>query len=392
MAQSIGILLRNAMPDMVDRFLDANGLGKLELPAAKRARTEPINAFIGDLLSGDDDSFARLEYEAGRIEDIAKREFDWVFAKYLDVEAKAETEEFSQRDKAVWIYIHRPDDFAEIERHISFDHLSATKTKHTKFFTVADCRLSDNSAKMAEFEDCVKAIYKAHDGSGRYAVTHKPWTDQEGGRRHHIYSLDVSQPPTHLARFDDDGDTRTDLIRQITWLHIRYEPDRGQLFIACSRGGYPVRQQVSEHFARLLLDVHEPPTVSQAEAFELTPLLCPDALTPPPGQAECALKLVRICVRHWAYPGTMMEFARKTGLEANFLERLFGDHAGSVVIEAATLRFENYRVAQTDELRSFTATFNRDGSTTFDGNKIDQRRLREDLPRLWKLAGAHADY
>lgn len=383
MQDPLGILLRNAEIQLIDGFLDQLQAPSIKLPIPKQKRKTIVAKYTSRLIERDDGLLAKLQFEAGRVQDLASARYDRYFQKFSVLVNEDSVENLTERDRALWYFLNDRDAFESIEREVSYEHLSGTKTKHTQFDTKKDVEPDFSAATIEKFETEVRKIYRLHDGSGKHATSHPP-TAGSSEPDVFLYSLDISQPPSQLVYYGEDGAQHDDTIRKITWLHIRYERKTGALYVVSSRGGFDIRLQVSEQFAQIVLNVSEPPTVRKVDRLKLGALLRSD-LSPIPGQKDMTAKVVELALGNGRFPGAVVNVRNKEGIQPALLKTLFGNDAPANYLYSVKVRIEGFVPEGSAKASTIVATFDLDGSTSFDGNRNEQRLLRDTLPSLWGL-------
>ncbi len=382
MTPALAVLLRNAEHRLVQQFLVNTGAPSIDMPHPKRARTEPVAKYLLKQVEENDQLVARLDYDAGRVKALANPQFDRFFAAATTDEIEEEIADFDQRSKALWFFVHRPDDFEDIEREVSFEALSGTKDRHTKFETCANLDPDFAKAEVDALERQICYTYRVHDGSGKFVTSHPPDTDSAGGI---LFSIGISQPPSLLERFGEDGETADETVRKITWVHFRYEILSGALFVVTSRGGFRLRNEMAEAFGRFILKQSKPPSVARVDEVDLRPLLGFEELPAIPNQPDAKCLVTEVIVQSGRYPDTRLVLQNKAGIKRLVLDRLFGREMQLSTIYSVRVGIKDYLPEGAQKPCSFAAIFHRDGSTSFDGNRMEQRHLREQLPPLWGL-------
>ncbi|MEQ3744986.1 MAG: hypothetical protein ABNH53_01955 [Henriciella sp.] len=386
MSQMLAVVLRNVRFDLLKAWLHERHINHNQAPSDAQTQREFAGKLYLELLD-DSASYARLANDAKRIEALKDSRFDWLFARTLPQDLTMRIETFAGRDRALWLLLNEPELFERIERRASFTHYANAKTKHTRFETVANIAFNPTHQQRADFEAAIQSIFRKHDGSAKFAEIEVEELPTLNGRRSDLVTVRLSRLPNAIEHFSEDGDRRSDAMRQVTDVHIAYESETGSLFVASSRGGYPVRMEASEAFASILLGVTAKPTVLKGERFNLNRL---------PNAAELplladvhmkAIDLIELIIRHPSLENARMQLRDTEGLAADVMDTLFGEFASLADIESATIRvyFEAPEDGDT-EPKPMNITLNADGSSNLRGDDPLELAMRDALPKLWGMS------
>lgn len=380
MEEALGILLRNAEPKLVSGFLGKFSAPVFARPPKKKDRTKASSEYLA-ALAENDRLLATLKFEAGRVHDLSKSHLDRYFRTHLSEEARESIEPLNTRDRSLWAYLNEIESFEAIEDELSYDTLSGARDKKTKFETEENCEFTASPDALAAFEEKVRDIYSAHDGSGRFVNTTPPEENFDEA----TLSLRVSRPLSNEEHFDEQGETHDQSVRRVTDVHIRYQAETGELFVVTSRGGFKVRELLAGAFAELILGVDETPTVSKQEELKLETVL--SVTEPPPitGQPDAEIKLVEVRVLHPLFYGHRFEIACNDGLRDDLFKSLFGEASDRVRVLSVKFRIENYLPEGATKQCTLAVTLNRDGSVSCPNHKAEQERLIRILPAVWGL-------
>ena len=387
MAQVLVQLLKYGSADLLAELFRRHGLDAGNIPLQRKARARFNADIFSRLAFREEGPFPELTKVAERVEALAEGRFDWIFAR-LGANADSQIwQELDTWNRALWFLLYEPELLERIERKASYEQYSTTRNKHTRFLTRPGAEFNRDRDIITAFGNQVQLTYKKHDGSGLFVETNFEPSEDRKGAPLQLISVGVSQLPSSVEHITGGGERRTDVIRKITDVHVTYNDGSGELFVVASRGGFPVRERVAEHFARYILGIEEAPVVLSADRFQLTPLLKPDDLPPLEGVALKGIDLIELHLKHPDFGSTAMTFRDTTGLPSDLNTRLFGDASKFVTITSATIRLHFDEVGDgRPEPKPLVVTFNADGSTTLRGDLSHELQIREVAPRSWGLA------
>lgn len=382
MADQVIVFLRNSDVDLASAFLNSLNLPVVLFPRTSKDREQAIRSYLADHIFPNDGLIAKLKYEVNRVECLNKSQYDLYFNQHCPVENPDTFRCLNTRDRAIWLFVHSKDDFEDIERQLSYDTLSGQKTKSTRFDTAADKPIDFSMNLITTLENEVRNIFLGHDGSGKFINSFVP----SENFNEETLSMQISRAPEVLETFEEDGSTIDETVRKITDVHFRYTRSNGLLMIATSRGGYKIRQQLSEAFAKLILQVDDLPSVSEVEKLELQQVLTFE--TPPliPGQPDAEILLVEANVRTWSLSGHHFKVVANGGLNDTALKRITNGDLSSLVILSLVFRISNYRPEGASKPCKLRVELHQDGSVHCNSLKAEQERLMLLLPKMYGLS------
>ena len=385
MSRTLPITLRNVDSGLLAAWLSTHNIPHDEVPVDKAERKK----FAGDLyLSLIDNAthYAGMAKDAERIDDLKSSNFDWLFADVIPDDINPVYFEYSDRDRVLWLLLNQAELLEAIERRASYAHYTSTKKRHSQFLTEPDVIVEPSDAQIGDFETDVKAIFGAHDGSGTYSVTEQDMMPKLGGASLNMITVSLSRLPDSIEHFSEDGSLETESMRRVTDTHVAYELSTGTLYVAASRGGYPVHQSIAEAYASKILQVDTTPTVRKAERLNFEAFKKVDDLPLLADVNMESVELVEVELRNPTLGTTAVSVRNTDGLPEDALKKIFGAKANLTNILSVKVRL--HFAADTEDgstPRPRVVTFSADGSTSLREDVEIDKTLSERLPVLWRM-------
>ncbi|MFC7290411.1 hypothetical protein [Hirschia litorea] len=378
MSKEIGTFLRNANQDLVANFIKKIGAPPLVLPSSQKAKTGAVASYLGKLLQTNDGKVASLKYEISRVNALKNAANDRYFAL-----KNRNHPELDSRDRAIWFYVNHIEDFENIERRVSYDILMGSKNQATLFVTEKQKIPDYSSQKIAVLEKIIQQIYLIHDGSGKFVISHIPLENFN----EETLSVQISQSPVVLPNFNETGEAQEDAFRKIGDIHFRYNAENGGLQISSTRGGYKVRQELANEFAKLILDVKTSPSVDETERLNLKKVLALEETPFLSDHPDAAIRLVSATIEIDDFPGHLFLIQNNAGLQQDALNRLAGKKKSQLKVRCAGFYITDYLPQGASKKCNLRVELFQDGSVKCKSLKSEQERLLKALITSYSLNG-----
>ncbi len=376
MSNDVSTFLRNANKKLVSEFLEKINAPQLNLPVKKHEKSEAVANYLGVLLQSNDSLIAKLKYEVSRINALKNPAYDLYFAQ-----KNLKHPELDGRDRAIWFYVNHIEDFENIERRVSYDRLVGSKNQSTLFLTEKLKTPDYSPENTAALEKIIQQIYLLHDGSGKFVVSHVPIENFN----EETLSILISQSPVVLANFSEAGEAKEDAFRKITDIHFRYNKENGRLQISSTRGGYKIRQELANEFAKLILSVETSPSVDETEKLRLEKVLTIEEPALFPDQPDAEVKLVAATIQIDDLTGHLFRVQANAGIKKDALQRLAGESGAQLSVISAEFYITDYRPQGASKNCKLRVELSKDGSVKCKSLKSEQERLLKALITVYGL-------
>ncbi len=312
-------LLKNARPVLVDRWLAQAGAPSWtrESELGPNQRAAAAEAYALTIVSEAPATWARLRYEAGRIDAMATPDRQWALAMGLNQLSPHDADglqDANDHSRALALFLFSSNRFEDAENRADFFLRQNSRKKSRLFRVPPDVMIHPGG--ISAFQTALQGIYRAHDFSGK----HVQLSRVEGGQNlgtGTLFTARISRTPTVIEEVSEDGvfGERQSIRTNVAQVFV--DPPQARVCVIAERGGQRVIHEIADAFAAHVLggaaiELHPRPGFSPRA---LAGLSSADLAIDHPNVVSARATGAVLSVE--AYPGSEIDFSVPKGGDAD---------------------------------------------------------------------------